>query len=380
MTRPAGDLSDGRPDDVDRAPAARSTRDPASCASAWSAGSRALRRARACRRSPSRRQRHVERDAALRRGWSEGGARRAPRSSPASRPTRPPFRCSPSYDLERQFRMMRRSRELDALPVPRVLWSETRPGALGAPFFVMERIEGEVPPDILPYTFGRAGSRRARPSSGAAPGGDGRAARRAAPHRPPGGALRVPRLARPGATPLRRHVEEQRGYYDWVVADGRRSPLLERGFAWLDANWPEHEGPTVLSWGDSRIGNVLYRDFEPVGGARLGDGGARPARARRRLADLAARLLRGPRPARACPACPTSSAATTWPRATRSRPATRRATSTSTRCTPRCGTASSCSACAPRSHFGEAELPADVDDMIPHRRMLERMLAGSYWV
>jgi hypothetical protein len=31
------------------------------------------------------------------------------------------------------------------------------------------------------------------------------------------------------------------------------------------------------------------------------------------------------------------------------------------------------------AHFGEARLPPDVDDMIAHRRMLERMLAREYW-
>jgi aminoglycoside phosphotransferase (APT) family kinase protein len=40
--------------------------------------------------------------------------------------------------------------------------------------------------------------------------------------------------------------------------------LVERGFEWLDANWPSDESPTVLSWGDSRIGNVLYQDFAPA--------------------------------------------------------------------------------------------------------------------
>jgi len=45
-----------------------------------------------------------------------------------------------------------------------------------------------------------------------------------------------------GATALRRHVASQRRYYDWVVAaDGIRSPLIERGFAWLEANWPQEE-------------------------------------------------------------------------------------------------------------------------------------------
>ena len=31
------------------------------------------------------------------------------------------------------------------------------------------------------------------------------------------------------------------------------------------------------------------------------------------------------------------------------------------------------------AHFGEVTLPDDVDDMIAHRAMLERMLAGEYW-
>ena len=31
------------------------------------------------------------------------------------------------------------------------------------------------------------------------------------------------------------------------------------------------------------------------------------------------------------------------------------------------------------AHFGEVTLPLDVDDMIAHRAMLERMLAGAYW-
>ena len=41
-------------------------------------------------------------------------------------------------------------------------------------------------------------------------------------------------------------------------------PLVEAGFAWLDAHWPATEGETVLSWGDARIGNVLYDGFTPA--------------------------------------------------------------------------------------------------------------------
>jgi hypothetical protein len=34
---------------------------------------------------------------------------------------------------------------------------------------------------------------------------------------------------------------------------------------------------------------------------------------------------------------------------------------------------------ARRVHFGEAEWPADVDEVIMHRGVLARMLDGSYW-
>ena len=30
-------------------------------------------------------------------------------------------------------------------------------------------------------------------------------------------------------------------------------------------------------------------------------------------------------------------------------------------------------------HFGEAEMPDDLDDLIMHRAALESMLAGTYW-
>ena len=71
-------------------------------------------------------------------------------------------------------------------------------------------------------------------------------------------------LDRPGDTAMRRHLAEQRSYYEWVVADGARSPLIERTFAWLEEHWPADEGDAVISWGDARIGNMMFRDFEPV--------------------------------------------------------------------------------------------------------------------
>ncbi|MBN4678874.1 phosphotransferase, partial [Pandoraea nosoerga] len=45
-----------------------------------------------------------------------------------------------------------------------------------------------------------------------------------------------------------------------------RSPLLQRPFERLQSHWPD-DAPArepVLLWGDARVGNVLYRDFQPV--------------------------------------------------------------------------------------------------------------------
>jgi aminoglycoside phosphotransferase (APT) family kinase protein len=59
----------------------------------------------------------------------------------------------PSYDLERQARVMRIVRDATTLPVPEVRWSEPDPAAVGTPFFVMERIGGLVPADFPPYNM-----------------------------------------------------------------------------------------------------------------------------------------------------------------------------------------------------------------------------------
>jgi aminoglycoside phosphotransferase (APT) family kinase protein len=170
----------------------------------------------------------------------------------------------PSYDLERQARVMRIVRDTTTLPVPNVRWWEPDAAALGAQFFVMDRIAGQVPPDLMPYNMigwlveasaeQRAALQHATIAVLAA------LFDIEAPEK------RFEFLAGSGEEPsfLRRHLLEQQAYYEWV-ADGRPIPLVERMFTWLHDRWPAHEGPTVLSWGDARIGNIMYRDFEVVG-------------------------------------------------------------------------------------------------------------------
>ena len=172
-----------------------------------------------------------------------------------------------TYDLDSQFRTMAKVRELTDVPVPETHWLEEGDEAIGAPFFIMSRAYGVVPPDVMPYPFGDnwlydASLEDQQRLEAAtvdvlvelhgiedpeqhfdflvdAPEGDDR-------------------------SPLRRHVDATREYFGWVTSDGATVPLLDRAFEWLEANWPEEEPASALSWGDARIGNAMFEDFEPV--------------------------------------------------------------------------------------------------------------------
>ena len=69
-------------------------------------------------------------------------------------PTAEDVQVFPTYRLDHQFDVIRKVGELTDVPVPRVRWLENTGEVLGTPFFVMDYVEGEVPPDVMPYTFG----------------------------------------------------------------------------------------------------------------------------------------------------------------------------------------------------------------------------------
>ncbi|HET7073634.1 MAG TPA: phosphotransferase family protein [Mycobacterium sp.] len=182
-------------------------------------------------------------------------------------PTAEDVRVFPTYRLDHQFEVIRLVGELTDVPVPRVRWLENTGDVLGTPFFLMDYVDGVVPPDVMPYTFGGnwfadAPAERQRELQDATVGV------LASLHSIPNAEKTFAFLSegRRGDTALRGHFNWVRSWYDFAVPDIGRSPLLERTFAWLEANWPQevaaHE--PVLLWGDARVGNVLYRDFRPV--------------------------------------------------------------------------------------------------------------------
>jgi aminoglycoside phosphotransferase (APT) family kinase protein len=168
----------------------------------------------------------------------------------------------PTYDLAMQFDVISLVAEATEVPVPETLWYEDDDAVVGAKFFVMGRVDGEVPRDVLPYTFGDNWVDSASPEQRAQLQ-DSAVRALAGVHsvRPDTHDLASLQYDLPGDTSLERHLAWWEGYLEWVVGD-RRSPLLDDCFAWLRANLPTDIGPDALSWGDARIGNMMFDGFE----------------------------------------------------------------------------------------------------------------------
>ena len=240
------------------------------------------------------------------------------------------------YDLPTQYRVMEGVAAATDVPVPGLCWLETGENPLGAPFFVMRRVDGRVPSDNPPYVFvgwlfDATDDERAHLTHKTLE-------IIAAIHAIDDPTARFPMLDGPGSG-LRRHVDAQKDWYRWALADdGYDIPLIDRGFDWLERHWPADPGPDVLSWGDARPGNIIFDGFDPV--AVLDWRWPRSARANstspgRSSSTASSRTS----PSNSgCRDCPGSCAATRSPSSTAGSPATPRATWTSTWSTRRCGT------------------------------------------
>ncbi|WP_422748822.1 phosphotransferase family protein [Mycobacterium sp. WMMD1722] len=170
------------------------------------------------------------------------------------------------YRMDHQFDVIRLVGELTEVPVPTVRWLEDSGDVLGTPFFLMDHVDGVVPPDVMPYTFGGNWLFDASPEQ-----------QRALQDHTVDVLAQLHSIARPtdrftflddgsDDNALRRNLNWLRNWYEFAVPDIGRSTLIEEALAWLDAHWPAEAAAAdpVLVWGDARVGNVLYRDFRPV--------------------------------------------------------------------------------------------------------------------
>jgi aminoglycoside phosphotransferase (APT) family kinase protein len=142
------------------------------------------------------------------------------------------------------------------VPVPPLVGYEPDPSVLGAPFYVMAEMEGDAPPDLPPFT--KTGWVLELPPSDQASLYERSIAMLARVHRLDVATLDVGHLASGFDEQL---VRAER-WFRWAVED-RDNLVLEATLTWLHKYRPA-PGPAALGWGDARIGNMLYRDLEPV--------------------------------------------------------------------------------------------------------------------
>ena len=166
-------------------------------------------------------------------------------------------------DVFHQYRVMRAVAAASSVRVPNIDFAEDDPAILGAPFFLMDRIDGRVPPDFPSYHaegwFAEQLTLAERERSWW------------------NGIVEMERLHRidwrafPFLAGVRADPQPPTaGYYleafvrrwfDWA-AQGRSFPLVEEALTFLlDNQPPVHRSGLV--WNDARLGNTMFgRDLE----------------------------------------------------------------------------------------------------------------------
>jgi aminoglycoside phosphotransferase (APT) family kinase protein len=139
------------------------------------------------------------------------------------------------------------------VPVPEMLWFEPDPAVIGAPFFLMRHVDG-VLPHSMEHSEGLfpqipAADREAIWRSGVET--------LAKLHKVDAGLF--PFLWRPalGPTGLDQEIAIWDEYSRWSGAPMK--PVQERAWRWLEDHAPDQR-PTGLTWGDARLGNMIFRD------------------------------------------------------------------------------------------------------------------------
>jgi aminoglycoside phosphotransferase (APT) family kinase protein len=162
-----------------------------------------------------------------------------------------------------------------AVPIAEVLGLETDPAVLGVPFFVMGHISGEVPIEAPPYT--QVGFFvDATPARRNAMVDEGLKVL-ARVHEVDWSTSGLEAFDPPGTAIGPRRQLQIWGDSIRSGLAGRTSPVLDASLEWLYANVPTDTpaDEIVLSWGDARLGNMIWdgdrcvcvTDFE---GAALG--------------------------------------------------------------------------------------------------------------
>lgn len=158
-------------------------------------------------------------------------------------------------DVARQYQTLQRLQG-SGIPVPALLGLQTDATTLGAPFYVMHRVPGQVPNENPLYHLEGWFHDLDEPALRAHwfSGIDTLAAISRVDWRARGfGEL----LPRPGTTPLAHHLQHYHRHLQWAESLAQPYPQLHAAHRWLLAHQPANE-PVALCWGDAKLGNCVF--------------------------------------------------------------------------------------------------------------------------
>jgi aminoglycoside phosphotransferase (APT) family kinase protein len=167
------------------------------------------------------------------------------------RPPRPPLPPS-AHDVLREARLLRALRETPAR-VPEVLAVCEDPETIGAPFYVMERVEGEVIVASVPAALDTPAERQRI--------GEQLIDALVEIHGVDWTAVGLEGFGKPTGY-LERQLRRFGGL--WELNKTREIPAVERVGKWLSEHLPKPAGSATVVHGDYRLGNTMYASEAPA--------------------------------------------------------------------------------------------------------------------
>ena len=162
------------------------------------------------------------------------------------------------YDLRKEATVIKALGDHTPVPAPKIYFYEEDPSILGAPFLVMERVDGRIPADDPPFTA--AGWVLDLSEDQRSLLWDNSINALAQIHNVDWRALGLESL---DTVELGSGLDAQlalwKSIFEWA-AQGEPNPTIESALAWLHDNKPADEGAKVLNWGDARVGNLIFAD------------------------------------------------------------------------------------------------------------------------
>lgn len=156
-----------------------------------------------------------------------------------------------AHDMSREYRVLAALRDTD-IPVPRVLALCTDPSVIGAPFYVMEWVDGHVIRDALPDEYARVPETRRAMSAALVD-------TMAALHAVDTDGVGLSDFGHPAGF-LERQV--RRWWMQWEASKTRDLPSIEELHRRLNDTLPA-QSPPGITHGDYRLDNVMFAPGDP---------------------------------------------------------------------------------------------------------------------